>query len=45
VPLSWLGGILVALGGVMALVGRVLSDLRRILARDKIADRKERQGR
>ena len=45
VPLIWLGGIFVALGGVMALAGRVLSDLRRILARDKIADRKERQGR
>lgn len=45
VPLIWLGGVLIALGGVLALIGRVLSDLRRLIARDKIGDRRERQGR
>ncbi|WP_088310116.1 heme lyase CcmF/NrfE family subunit [Novosphingobium sp. B 225] len=45
VPLIWYGGILIALGGVLALLGRVVSDLRRIIARDKIAWRRERQGR
>ena len=45
VPMIWLGGILVALGGALALLGRVLSDLRRFVARGKIADRKEGQGR
>ncbi|MDB5725887.1 MAG: cytochrome biosis protein CcmF, partial [Novosphingobium sp.] len=37
VPMIWLGGILVGLGGLLALIGRVWSDLRRIIARDKIA--------
>jgi cytochrome c-type biogenesis protein CcmF len=44
-PLIWIGGILIGLGGVLALLGRVLSDLRRIIARDKIAYRRQRQGR
>lgn len=41
----WYGGILVALGGLLALMGRVASDVRRIVARGKIAYRRERQGR
>ena len=45
VPMIWYGGVLIALGGVLALIGRVLSDLRRIMARGKIAFRRERQGR
>ena len=45
VTLIWLGGLLIALGGVLALIGRVKSDLRRHIARDKIADRRESQGR
>jgi len=45
VTLIWLGGALVALGGALALLGRVLSDLRRFVAIDKIAYRKEQQGR
>jgi cytochrome c-type biogenesis protein CcmF len=45
VTLIWLGGLLIALGGVFALLGRVASDLRRIIARGKIAYRREKQGR
>jgi cytochrome c-type biogenesis protein CcmF len=45
VPLIWLGGILVGLGGLLALAGRLASDLRRLAARDRIAYRRERQGR
>ena len=45
VPMIWYGGILIALGGLLALLGRVLSDLRRIRAREKIAFRRESQGR
>ncbi|MGE3691937.1 MAG: heme lyase CcmF/NrfE family subunit [Novosphingobium sp.] len=45
VPMIWFGGLLVALGGLLALFGRVASDLRRYIARDKIADRRMRQGR
>ena len=45
VPLIWAGGLLIALGGLLALTGRVASDLRRIIAKDKIAYRRERQGR
>jgi cytochrome c-type biogenesis protein CcmF len=45
VPMIWYGGLLIGLGGLLALIGRVLADLRRILARDKIAFRRERQGR
>ncbi|MBB4858558.1 cytochrome c-type biogenesis protein CcmF [Novosphingobium chloroacetimidivorans] len=45
VTLIWLGGILIALGGVLAVIGHVASDLRRIVARGKIAYRRERQGR
>ena len=41
VPMIWLGGILIALGGILSLLGRVASDLRRIVARGKIADRRE----
>ena len=44
-PLIWLGGVLIGLGGLLALLGRVASDLRRVIARDKIAWRRERQGR
>jgi cytochrome c-type biogenesis protein CcmF len=45
VPMIWLGGVLIALGGLLALLGRVAADLKRIVARDKIAFRRERQGR
>jgi cytochrome c-type biogenesis protein CcmF len=45
VPLIWYGGLLVALGGLLALIGRVAADLRRTIARSKIAYRRERQGR
>jgi cytochrome c-type biogenesis protein CcmF len=45
VPLIWLGGLLIGLGGLLALLGRVLSDLRRGIARNKIAWRRQRQGR
>ena len=45
VPMIWYGGLLIALGGVLALLGRVASDVRRLVARDKIADRRQRQGR
>ena len=45
VPMIWLGGVLIALGGLLALLGRVASDVRRLVARDKIAFRRERQGR
>jgi cytochrome c-type biogenesis protein CcmF len=45
VPMIWYGGILIALGGVLALFGRLASDVRRIVARDKIAYRRQRQGR
>ncbi|MGH6786191.1 MAG: heme lyase CcmF/NrfE family subunit [Novosphingobium sp.] len=40
VPMIWYGGILIALGGLLALIGRVISDVRRLVARDKIASRK-----
>jgi len=45
VPMIWLGGGLIALGGLLALLGHVASDLRRYVARGKIAFRRERQGR
>ncbi|WP_395327055.1 heme lyase CcmF/NrfE family subunit [Novosphingobium sp. BL-8H] len=45
VPLIWLGGLMIALGGLLALIGRVATDLRRIIAKDKIEYRRERQGR
>ena len=45
VPMIWYGGVLIALGGVLALLGRVASDLRRLVARDKISYRRQRQGR
>lgn len=45
VPLIWIGGLLIALGGVLALLGHVAADIRRIVARGKIAYRRERQGR
>jgi cytochrome c-type biogenesis protein CcmF len=45
VTLIWLGGVMIALGGLLALLGRVAADLRRFVARDKIADRRESQGR
>ncbi|NBW76590.1 MAG: heme lyase CcmF/NrfE family subunit [Sphingomonadaceae bacterium] len=45
VPMIWYGGILIALGGLLALLGRLASDLKRLVARDKIAYRRSRQGR
>ena len=45
VTLIWYGGLMVALGGLLALLGRVASDVRRLIAWDKIADRRTRQGR
>ncbi|PLK25697.1 heme lyase CcmF/NrfE family subunit [Novosphingobium sp. TH158] len=45
VPMIWFGGILIAFGGFLALLGRVASDLRRIVARNKISYRRQRQGR
>ena len=45
VTLIWLGGLLIALGGALALAARVASDVRRSVAREKIAWRRERQGR
>jgi cytochrome c-type biogenesis protein CcmF len=45
VPMIWLGGVLIGLGGLLALLGRVASDVRRLVAKDKIAYRRERQGR
>ncbi len=45
VPLIWVGGLMIALGGLLALIGRVAADLRRIIAKDKIEYRRERQGR
>ena len=45
VTLIWLGGLMIALGGLLALVGRVGTDIRRAVARGKIAYRRARQGR
>ncbi len=45
VMLIWWGGGLIALGGLLALLGRVAADLKRIVAREKIAYRRQRQGR
>jgi cytochrome c-type biogenesis protein CcmF len=45
VTLIWLGGILIALGGLLSMAGRIASDVRRIVARGKIAYRRERQDR
>ena len=45
VTLIWIGGLMIALGGVLALLGRVASDVRRLIAQDKIAYRRMRQGR
>jgi cytochrome c-type biogenesis protein CcmF len=45
VPLIWIGGAMVGIGGALALLGRVWSDLRRWIAKDKIAYRRFRQGR
>ena len=45
VTLIWLGGLMIALGGLLALLGRVKADLSRIVARDKIAYRRERKAR
>ncbi|WP_232494205.1 heme lyase CcmF/NrfE family subunit [Novosphingobium kaempferiae] len=44
-PLIWIGGLMIAFGGFLSLIGRVMADLRRIIAKDKIAWRRERQGR
>ena len=45
VPMIWYGGILVGLGGLLALIGRVGRDMKRTRAEQKIAYRRERQGR
>ena len=45
VTFIWYGGALIALGGLLALIGRVANDLRRITAREKIAFRRQEQGR
>jgi len=45
VPLIWIGGAMVGIGGALALLGRVLSEIRRLVAKDKIAYRRMRQGR
>ena len=45
VPMIWYGGALIALGGLLALLGRVAADVRRLIATDKIAFRRMRQGR
>ena len=45
VTMIWYGGVLISLGGLLALLGRVASDVRRLVARDKIAWRRSRQGR
>ena len=44
VTLIWLGGLLIALGGGLALLGRVAGDVRRSVARTKIAYRKSRRS-
>jgi cytochrome c-type biogenesis protein CcmF len=45
VTMIWYGALLIALGGLLALIGRVAGDIRRTVAREKIAYRRERQGR
>ncbi|MEJ5975602.1 heme lyase CcmF/NrfE family subunit [Novosphingobium sp. PS1R-30] len=45
VTMIWFGGLMIGLGGLLALLGRVASDLKRYVARGKIAYRRERQGR
>jgi cytochrome c biogenesis factor len=45
VALIWYGGLLAAVGGMLALSGHLASDIRRLVARDKIAYRRMRQGR
>ncbi len=41
VPLIWAGGLLIALGGLLALFGRIATDVRRNVANERIADRRE----
>ena len=43
VPLIWYGSIVIALGGLLALFGHVASDVRRGVARGKIAERRSEQ--
>jgi len=45
VTMIWLGGLMIALGGLLSLIGRTASDIRRVVARGKIAYRREKQGR
>ncbi|MCX7864382.1 MAG: heme lyase NrfEFG subunit NrfE, partial [Novosphingobium sp.] len=45
VTLIWAGGLLIALGGLLALLGHIASDARRMVARARIAERRESQGR
>ncbi|MCB2075096.1 MAG: cytochrome c biogenesis protein CcsA, partial [Novosphingobium sp.] len=45
VTFIWYGGLLIALGGLLALLGRTASDIRRFVARGKIAERRMEQGR
>ncbi|MEZ5737606.1 MAG: heme lyase CcmF/NrfE family subunit [Novosphingobium sp.] len=45
VTFIWFGGLLIGLGGLLALIGRTTSDIRRFVARGKIAERRLEQGR
>jgi cytochrome c-type biogenesis protein CcmF len=45
VTLIWIGAMLIALGGLLALLGRVATDVRRAVARVRIAQRREDMGR
>jgi cytochrome c-type biogenesis protein CcmF len=45
VTMIWYGGIMIGLGGLLAMIGRLASDLRRFVARGKIAYRRGRQER
>jgi cytochrome c-type biogenesis protein CcmF len=45
VTLIWFGGLMIGFGGFLALLGRVANDLKRRVARVKIAERKLEMGR
>ncbi len=45
VPMIWYGGLLIGLGGLLSLIGRVARDMKRTRVEEKIAYRRERQGR
>ena len=42
---AWVIAISIMLGGLLAMLGHLSSDLRRIVAQDKIAYRRMKQGR